>query len=241
MKHLTVKLSLLLALVAMLGLAIAPTAAQDLPTNSITVTGYGQAFGAPDVAYVEVGVDVADKDVNVAFTRANDTMNAVTEALKGLGIAPEDLRTTNISVYSDYYNPETGGNDPEPTYRVNNTLRVTVRDISQASEVISTAVNAGANTVYNLSFGIADTAELEQQARAQAVEDARVRAQNLAELTGVTLGEPIIITEFSGNQLPPIPYRADAAAMGLGGGGAPVETGQLSVNVQVDITFAISG
>lgn len=228
--------------IALLALATTVLAAPEnqmtsYPSNSITVSGVGEAFGSPDVAYVQLGVNFAEANITDAFTRANDTMTQVIEAIKALGIADADIQTSGVNIYpQDIYGPE-GGPTGERTYNVSNTVSVTVRDVSMAAEVINTGIGAGANNVYGLTFGIADTSSLEQEARVQAVEDARQRAQQLADALGLTVGAPIIVTETYGQGVGPFFDRAQAA--GLGGGGVPIEQGQLSVNVQVDVTFAI--
>jgi uncharacterized protein YggE len=232
-----------LALLTLVTAAVLPVAAQD-PTTvpgatvpSVSVSGMGQAFGAPDVAYIQMGVDIVNTDVGGAVTEANDVMNGVIEAISGSGVAEEDIRTTNFNVYSDFYNPQTGEQTVERQYHVQNMVTVTVRDVSQVSTVIDAGLTAGANSVFGLNFGIADPTGLEQEARLQAIENARDRAQKLADAMGVTLGDPIVISETFGGGA--IPFAFDAQA-GLGGGGAPPVTGgQLSVSVQVNVIFAI--
>jgi uncharacterized protein len=231
-------------IVALLALATAALAAPEgqtvspnagYPTNSITVSGVGQAFGAPDVAYVQLGVNFAEANISEAFSRANTTMEAVIAAIKALGIEDRDIQTSGVNIYpQDIYGPE-GGPTGERTYNVSNTVSVTVRDVELADDVINTGIEAGANNVYGLSFGIDDTSTLEQDARLQAIEDARTRAQQLADALGLSVGAPIIVSETFGQGFGPVFDRAQA----MGGGGVPVEQGQLSVNVQVEVTFAI--
>jgi uncharacterized protein YggE len=210
-----------------------------LPTNSITASGAGQASGTPDVAFVSLGVDTVDSNVSEAVSQANATMQRIIAAIQETGVAPEDIQTVSFNVYpEDHFDPQTGESTGERTYRVNNMLSVTVRDIDNVSDVIQAGLNAGATSVNSLSFGIADTTELEQEARTKAVENARNRAQSLADAVGVTLGEPIIISETFGGV--PGPVMFDAAAVGMGGAGPQITPGQLTVSVQVNITFAIS-
>jgi len=235
------------ALIAVLALVIVPAFAQDgtgtvvasTTDRVITVSGIGQAYGDPDIAYVEVGVMEADADVSAAFTRTNEKVEAVRQALLAAGIAEADLQTTNINMYANQgYDPQTGTPTENVTYQVVNTIRVTVRDISTVSAVITAAVDAGANQIYGLSFGIADTTALEQQAREAAVANARARADELAGLVSVTVGEVVVISESYGNMgVPPVAYNMAEMGRG-GGGGAPVETGRMMVQVQVNITYA---
>ncbi len=230
---------LVLTVIAALSVAL-PVGAQDMssPTNSITVTGSGQASGAPDVAYINLGTDTVNADVAQAVQQANDNMAAIIDAIVATGIAKEDIQTVNFNVYpEDRY-----GADGQPTgervYHVQNALNVTVRDISQVGTVIDTGLGAGANSVNGLNFGIADTSDLEQSARLDAVADARQRAQQLADAFGVTLGDPIIIQETNTGGTPPPLYAAQASVAGAGG--AQITPGQLQVSVQVTVTFAIS-
>jgi uncharacterized protein len=238
-----------LALIALLAMVIVPALAQDATPEAaavnaangrvITVSGIGQAYGDPDIAYIEVGVMESDADVSAAFTRNSERVEAVRQALLAAGIAEADLQTTNISMYANQgYDPQTGQPLDTVTYQVVNNIRVTVRDINTISAVITAAVDAGANQLYGLSFGIADTSALEQQAREAAVANARERAEQLAGLVEVTVGEVVVISESYGDFGQPIAYNM--AEMGRGGGaGAPVETGRMMVQVQVNVTYAI--
>ena len=168
-------------------------------------------------------------------------MDAVIQALRDLGIAETDIQTTGVNVYpEDRFNPQDPNAQTERVYRVRNTVRVTVRDVEQTEAVISAAVSAGANTIYNLTFGIEDPQGLEQEARTLAVADAQNRAQQLAAALGVTLGQPTIISEtLGGGGFPPQPFGFGGAVMR--DVAQPVSTGQLSVSVQVQITFTIAG
>jgi hypothetical protein len=103
--------------------------------------------------------------------------------------------------------------------------------------VVSLGVSSGANSINGLTFGLADPATLEQEARAAAVENARQRGQQLAELTGKTLGEAVIVTEVLG-AFPLTNF--DLTQSQSRGGAAPIEQGQLSVTVNVQITFSVS-
>ncbi len=232
------RMVLVIAALALLVVGVGATSAQDtFPENTITVSGFGTAYGEPDVAYIELGVELVEADLAQAFASTAETMNAVIDALLGVGIAREDIQTTGVNIFPEDRYDQTG-TATSRVYRVRNTVRLTVRDISQVEQMISAGVNAGANTIYNLSFGIADTAALEQEARVQAVENARSRAEQLAGALGVNVGNAIIISEVMNNN---IPY-----AEGFGGSvrmdvaqNQPVSAGQLSVGVQVQITFAI--
>lgn len=232
-------LTMLVVLAVAVSPALAAPANQQggyLPTNSITVSGSGQATGVPDVAYVNLGVDTLNASISEAVSQANATMEALIAAIQATGVAAEDIQTISFNVYpEDRFDPQTGSSTGERVYRVNNTLNVTVRDIAKVSDVIQAGLTAGATSVNGLSFGIDDTSVLEQEARVKAIENARQRAQNLADALGVTLGAPIIVNEALGN--PGLPMYD--MAVGLGGAGPQITPGQLNVNVSIAVTFAI--
>lgn len=232
------KMGVIAALVGLMVLLTGATSAQDAPTNSITVDGFGTASGAPDVAYLQLGVQVSDTDVTTAFNQANDLMTTVIGALTEQGIDPKDIQTTGLYMYPDTgYDPQTGAPTDTTTYRVGNSVNITIRDISKIGEIISAGVDAGANNINSLTFGIADTAALEGQARTAAIADAKDRAAQLAEGLGLTLGDPIIVVESFSSSTPPILY--DRAQSVGGASNVPVQSGQLDVQVTVTITFSI--
>jgi uncharacterized protein YggE len=234
-------------LVALVGLSTlsacaAPAAAQnDQPQpHTLSVTGYGVAYGAPDIASVQIGAQTRDADPARAVEDANAKMNAIIAALKALGIEDKDILTTNFSVtVQQDYDPETGQPKDTYTYIVDNTVSVTVRDLTKVGDVLGKAVGAGANNIYGVSFTVSDMTALEAEARDKAMADAKARAEQLAKAAGVALDAPMNINEYSSG---PIPYTADykaAAAAGVGGGPVPVSSGQVQVNLQVSVTYII--
>jgi uncharacterized protein len=215
----------------------------DGMTPTINVSGTGIVYGTPDIAYVMLGVDQVDPDVSAAMTSANETLRAIISAVTETGVAEADIQTANYSVFpEDRFDPQTGMPTGERTYRVNLSVNVTVREIENAGNVIRAALGAGANSLNGLSFGIADTAALEAEARTQAVADARGRAEALATDFGVTLGAPVTISEAFGSIPGPIPM-----GRGAFGGAAEmaiqpqINPGQLSVQVTVNVAYAIGG
>src|SRR5215212_7957791 len=130
------------------------------PTNSITVVGFGEASAKPDVALVQLGVEVTDPDAGKALAGANENIANVTKAIVALGIAEADVQTTGINIFSRDMGPqptEPGATIPR-TYQAQIMLSVRVRDVTKAGPVIDAAVKAGANNVYGLSFNISDPA-----------------------------------------------------------------------------------
>jgi len=244
-------------LITVVALVVSSSIAQDTaagldparyPVDTITVTGNGTAAGAPDIATMELGVETRNADVAAAFAENNATIEVIINALVEAGIAREDIRTTGLNVYMERYSmdmnspmPEGGTTSSEmtTTYVVNNMVRVVVRDTSAVGNIVSVAVGAGANNMYGLNFGIEDQTELENEARAEAMTDAQSRATALAQLAGVELGEILIINEsWSGSGPFDVMNYAERSAAGVSA--APIEPGQLSVQLQVSVTYRIN-
>jgi len=220
------------------GAASKAAAADDTPAmRSITVVGSGKASGAPDVAYISIGIGTRDALVQNAVEANNAQMKAILDALKALGIADKDLRTSNYSIYAESREPIAKGSGEEATviYHVSNQVAVTVRDLAKLSEVLDKAVAAGANQVYGISFGVDDPKALQGEARQDAMLDARSRAESLAQLAGVALGEVLSLSEVIGGP-GPVVYES---AKGMGGSAAPMEAGELEVSMSVQVTYAI--
>jgi uncharacterized protein YggE len=206
------------------------------PENTITVTGYGSVSGAPDIATVDVGVDVFNTTVSDAFTEANATVQAIIDALTAIGIAPEDIQTTNLSVFStSRFNSETSSD--EQGFNVTNTVHVIVRDVSQVEAVIDAAINAGATNLYGLNFAIQDRAALETQARQAAIQDAAARAAEYADLINADLGDVIVVVESQLGGVSPLAFSGRGGDMASS---AVVSPGQTDVQIQVSVTYRIA-
>ncbi len=216
----------------------APSGAPAAESKVITVVGQGEAKGVPDQARVNVGVDVFEPEVGQAVEKNEATIKAIMEALAGLGIAPEDIQTSNYSLYAEQKYGDQGA-EGISGYRVSNQVSVTIRDIERVSEVLEAVISAGANNIYGVEFTVSDPAALESQAREAAMQDARQRAAELAGLEGLQIGDIILISE-SFNQVGPL-YR-----YGMGGGAeapaaaAPsISPGQVSVTSQVQVSYQL--
>lgn len=225
------------ALSACGSLAPAGTATTEQP-HTINVTGSGVAYGRPDIAVAQIGVQTRHADPAKAVAGNTEKMQAIMAALKGLGIDEKDIQTTNFSVYAQQ-NYDDKGQPTDLTYVVDNSVSVTVRDLTKVGDVLGKSTAAGANTVNGVSFSVSDQSALEAQARDKAMADAKARAQQLAAAAGVSLDKPLNISEYSSG-----PVYADSVKLqsGMGGGGGapvPVSTGQIQVSLQVSVTYII--
>ena len=204
--------------------------------QGISISGRGTATAEPDTALLSLGVSVLASTARDARDQAAEAMNDLLDSLKGNGIDPDDIKTTQFSLRPEF-DYSRSGSPRIIGYRLTNTVSVTVRDLDRVPEIIDEAVDAVGDPIQisGITFTLDDPASLLSQARADAMADAQAKAQQLADLAGVTLGKPIAISESSGGALPPIFFRAELAAEAA----TPIEPGQLEIAVSVAVTYAI--
>jgi hypothetical protein len=234
---------LTLAALALMALAVTGVSAQDSNTRTITVNGSGSTSGDPDMATITLGVEQNSESIADAYSQVNETLDSVIQQLTEMGINENDIQTTDLSIFTENRPPtpmqqnESGMAEPQTSFRVMNRVTVIVRDLSMLEQVIDTAVSAGANNIFGLNFSIEDPSALEAEARVQALEEARTRAQQIADALNVELGAVQTVVEEGDSFVRP---AAESAAMD-GRGGAAIERGQLSVTVNVRVSYAIAG
>lgn len=193
---------LLLALVALSACTSVEAANSVTEAGGITVRGEGEVYVTPDQASLSLGVTTTAQDVETAQANNNSKMNAVIEAIKGLGIAEDDIQTTSYDIYPQYSYSEKNGQQLTG-YQVNNTVQVNVKDLERLPQVIDTAVAKGANLSYGISFQTSRYEELYQQALADALQKADRKAQAIAKSANITtLQVKNIVEDGSGSAVP---------------------------------------
>ena len=214
------------------------TAVNPQAVRTLSVSGNGQANLAPDIAYIYVGVHTENPTAAEAVADNTTQTQTVIQAIKDFGIDVKDIRTTNFSIYpQDKYDPQSGTPTGDKTYVVDNTVYVTVRKLDQLGDLLDTVVKAGANTVNSVQFDVADKAEALKQARADAVKDAEAQAKSLAEAASLSLGE-IQSISFLDSQ-PIFDGKGGGGAMAAEAAAVPIQPGQLTFTVTVNISYAL--
>lgn len=210
-------------------------------TGGISVSGTGTVTVVPDIAILQLGVEVTSDTVGDARDEAAEAMDRVRASLVDHGVDDDDIRTTSFNIYPQYdFRSE---QRRLIGFTVNNEIAVTVREIDEAGEILDDAIRAGgdATRVSSISFSVDDPDAVLDEARTEAMEDARKRAETLAEAAGVSVGDPISINE-SGGFFPPIPiFRAEfgAAQADDGGFDTPIAPGEQDLSVTVQVIFEL--
>jgi uncharacterized protein len=194
--------------------------------RQVTVVGSGRVQGVPDTLTADVGVDFTAPDVTAAMDQTNGRQQAVINALITAGVDRKDITTTAVSLQPQY---DSSG-ATVTGYRADNSLRVKIQPAGSASHVLAVIVGAGGNAtrINSVSYSITDDSPLVKDARARAFQDAKDRAEQYAELSGLRLGKIISISEVSGAGLPTPPAAPRAMPSNV-----PLEPGQQTVSFAV--------
>ena len=224
-----------------LTLLAAPALAQTMPAETappavISVSGEATVSVAPDLAQIDGGVTSEAKTAREASDANNAAMGKVLLALKGAGIAEKDYQTSRLSLQPENAPNRPGGPIAIVGYRASNRVTVRLHDVTKVAGVIDTLVAAGANDIGGINFMVANASKLLDDARAQAVADARRKAEIYAKAAGVTLGVPLSISEEGAPG--PILYRAKLATNAMAAS-APVAQGEETLHVNVSVSWAI--
>jgi uncharacterized protein len=231
-------LSLLLIAAALLSACSGSIQFGQAQPRTINVTGNAQVILAPDIAYVSIGVHTEAPAAKDAVASSNTQTQAVIDAIKSQGVDAKDIQTTNFSVYQQ---TKTGPNGENlgTYFSTDNTVYVTMHDLTKIGNILDAAVAAGANNIYGITFDVQNKEAATQSGRDQAMTDAQAQAEQLAKAAGATLGAVQSISYYS-NPPTPIYYDNKAAAAGIGGGGSvPISSGQLTLTVTVNVTYAL--
>jgi hypothetical protein len=210
--------------------------------NILTVLGTDKVTLKPDVAYINVGVETILKDAKAAQQENAKTMEKIVNKLKAMGIEEKDIQTSNYQVFPQY--KYINNKSILEGYRVTNTVKVTVRDVEKVGEVLSNVHEEGANYSYGIYFGLQDQEAAYKEALKKAVDQAKGRAEVMAQQAGVKLKNMVAIYEGSA---PPELYRyqrnyvelesaqkaADAAWT------VPISEGEIEVSATVTLVYRI--
>lgn len=234
-------MSILVGIMALglLAACAAPINKQAVNIRTMSVNGTGKVTLVPDIAYISIGVRSEAEEVSQALNTNNAQAVKISETLQKLGVEAKDIQTTNFNVYPvQQYDGENKFSNT--TYVVENTVNVTVRELSNLGKLLDATVKAGANNIYGISFDVDDKSAALDQARTMAIQDAQTKAKAIADASGVSLGDIQSINVYSSGGVTPI-YDA---RYGLGGAesaaaAVQVSAGTLIITFEANLTYEI--
>ena len=243
---LAISLALVLAIVGLAGCNPGNTVLGEIEGLNISnqqegiwVSGQGTVTVTPDIATLRLGVEVQAATVADAQSQATEAMDEVMAALTDNGIAEKDIQTQHFSIY-----PVTrwDKDDEEQVivgYRVTNTVNAKIREIDKAGTVIDAVAAAGGDLtrIDSIDFSVDDPSAYYEEAREEAMADARAKAEQLAELADGRLGKATYISESS--QAPPPIYRQDIYEEAMPAATTPISPGEMEISLTVQVTYTI--
>ncbi len=196
--------------------------------NTIEVSGTGTFSKKPDEAIVHLGVQTQSDDAVTAQKDNAAKMEKVIKALRDAGIPKDDIETSNYTMYpvKDQAGEKITG------YVVSNRLKVSIKDINKAGDVIDKAVKAGASEINSINFTVSN--ETQQEAREQAIKNAvtaaRLDADRLARELGVEIISPLQASTGGGTVTTSRFVEAKSLT-------TPIEPGNITVSASVSVIY----
>lgn len=205
--------------------------------SCVDVSGTGAATAPADVVRVSIGLRCEADSVAAALSDVAARVTKVSAAVRSGGVADKDITSLSASVQPRW--------DREGTrvvgYTAYHQLSVVVRTLDDLNAVVDAVAAAAGDALVidGIALEIADRAPLAKRAREAAFAAAREKAEQFADLSGVTLGRVLQVTEqeagFGGGR------QADAkyALASSPSAGMPVEAGEHEVTAVVRVTWAL--
>ncbi len=220
----------------------------SLNSSVITVTGEGEAFAIPDLATFSFTVSADKPTVEEAQTEVTKKMDSTLAALEKLGVEERDLKTVDYSVWPKYVYPQIyciqapcpSPRQEQDGYTVSHSVMVKIRDTEKAGEALSLAGSLGVSNLSGISFTVDNPDTVMAEARQLAIEEAKEKAEVLAQELGVKVVRVISFSDgFDGGT----PYYPERLQMGnatdMAAKAPDLPVGENRVQANVTITYEI--
>lgn len=225
---------------AALAQAAPPAADTMFRATTLNLSAYGETRVEPDMATITLGVMTEGKTAAEAMAANATRMTAVVASLKKAGIAEKDIQTSNLNLNPQYRYEE---NKPPILvgYQASNQVSVRVLDLKKLGAAVDATVNAGANQVHGISFGLVDPTAAENAAREAAVKALTAKADLYAKATGHRVSRLVSLSEGGGyTPRPPMPMMEMQAARGFAKDSTPVQGGELTVRIDISGLYEVT-
>lgn len=211
--------------------------------NTIAVSGMAEQEVAPDMAYIDVGINVRADDAETARTQEAQIVSQIRRALLGLAITDNDLQNTSYYLYQEYKVDRNGVRTADK-YVLDSSIKVTVKDLDKLSQVIDNVVEAGATNISNITYALSTQNIIQRQLLATAVENARDKAAVVANAGSRTLGNMLSadINSFDGGTI--VAYGANklrsTTNLAEDGVATKLSPGKIKLNARVQVVFSLN-
>lgn len=211
--------------------------------NTIAVSGMAEQEVAPDMAYIDVGINVRADDAETARTQEAQIASQIRRALLGLAITDNDLQNTSYYLYQEYKVDRNGVRTADK-YVLDSSIKVTVKDLDKLSQVIDNVVETGATNISNITYALSTQNIIQRQLLATAVENARDKAAVVANAGSRTLGNMLSadINSFDGGTI--VAYGANklrsTTNLAEDGVATKLSPGKIKLNARVQVVFSLN-
>lgn len=211
--------------------------------NTIAVSGMAEQEVAPDMAYIDVGINVRAADAETARTQEAQIASQIRRALLGLAITDNDLQNTSYYLYQEYKVDRNGVRTADK-YVLDSSIKVTVKDLDKLSQVIDNVVKDGATNISNITYALSTQNIIQRQLLATAVENARDKAAVVANAGSRTLGNMLSadINSFDGGTI--VAYGANklrsTTNLAEDGVATKLSPGKIKLNARVQVVFSLN-
>ncbi len=211
--------------------------------NTIAVSGMAEQEVAPDMAYIDVGINVRADDAETARTQEAQIASQIRRALLGLAITDNDLQNTSYYLYQEYKVDRNGVRTADK-YVLDSSIKVTVKDLDKLSQVIDNVVEAGATNISNITYALSTQNIIQRQLLATAVENARDKAAVVANAGSRTLGNMLSadINSFDSGTI--VAYGANklrsTTNLAEDGVATKLSPGKIKLNARVQVVFSLN-
>jgi uncharacterized protein len=226
------------ALICAMGLSAADAAEADRP-RTVSVQGQGEVQAEPDRAFITLGVESRKLKLEEARADVARTVDAVLKLTRDMKIDQKLVRSTRMNVQPEYNWDNNARERNLIGYFVSRQIEVELRDLEKLGQLLERATDLGVNQLGDPRLDASKRRELEREALAKAVEDARANADIVAKASGGRLGSARTISASSGFVPPPMPMARMKVAMAAEAADASqsYQTGQMSFTGTVQIEY----
>jgi uncharacterized protein len=214
-------------------------AAEAEQPRTITVSGQGEIQAEPDRALLSLGIESHKPKMEDARAEVTKVVDAVLKLTRELKIDEKYVRTTRINVQPEYNWDNNARERNLIGYYVSRQVEVDLRDLDKLGKLLERSFDVGVNQVGEPRLDSSKRRDLEREALAKAVADARLTAEAVAKAANARLGSPRTISATSGFAPPPMPMRGKAVSMMAEAGDASqsYQSGQMEFNGTVQVEY----
>lgn len=212
------------------------------PTRSMTVSAEGKTLVSPDIATTSFSVVSRGLNPQELAQRNNELVSQAIDFVKSKGVEAKDIRTTGYNLQPNYEYDESRRTSFISGYTLTQTVTLKVRDLPKVGEILGGLPELGINQIGGVSFGVDEPEKYLAEAREEAFQTAREKAEAMAKAAGVKLGRVLNVSEYQGGPIYPYAY-AEKGGYGRGGDAAlpapTIEPGSEEITVSVSVNYEL--